>query len=196
MAAIKKVVTDSRTCVLAWDRENHRWIGDGPRFYAMDEDIPMEKSNALAILDVDKAKREKCAVMEWASSDPRMSIYPNQETDERLIPVMAVMYAGEPIMLFASEKREIFAISQGDLAPIASKHGYEYALRRRKDADGGEMRPAVIVMADMFVGAVLMPMSAKATKIIIDNMARVATGEAVEYGDDEEAEFAGETAEE
>ena len=196
MAAVRKVVMESRRCVLARDAEGSQWIGDGTRFYAMDEPFHMNKDNALAILDVDKRQREKCSVMEWVATDPRLSIYPNQETDERLIPALAVKYAGETVLMFVDERREVFAVSLKDLMPIVSRNGYKYALRRRTDAQGNEMRPAVIVMADMFVGGVIMPMSAKATKAIVSAMANVASGEAVEYDDKEDAEFSGTMADE
>lgn len=189
MAAIRKVIADKKRCLLVRDKDNQRWIGDGARFYAMEADISIDEFNALAVLDVEKSKRDSYEVFEWKAADPRLSIYQNEETDERLVPGMSIIYGGEIVYVFMTDRGEVFAAKREDFKPVDSKNGFEYAIRRRKAADGEEMRPAIICMADMFVGAVIMPMEKKVTDSIVAMMGRLAEGKTVSYGEDDETEF-------
>ena len=186
MAAIKKVVADKKMCVLARDKDGNRWIGDGTRFYALDEFIPVTKENALAVLDVDKAKRDSYAVIEQGDPDPRLSIYPDEQQDERLIPGLAVKYGGDTVLVLVTEKMEIFAIKDEDLKPVETVGGYGFTLRRRYTPTGEEMRPAVMIQGDMMISAVLMPMEDKVSRAIADTMSRIVGGFVRPYEDEEE----------
>lgn len=186
MAAIKKVVADKKMCVLTRDKDGNRWIGDGTRFYVLDEFIPVTKENALAVLDVDKAKRDSFAVIEQREPDPRLSIYPDEQRDEQLIPGLAVKYGGDTVLVLVTEKMEIFAIKDEDLKPVETAGGYGYTLRRRYTPTGEEMRPAVMIQGDMMISAAIMPMEDKVSRAIADTMSRIVGGFVREYEEEEE----------
>ena len=183
ISAIKKIVTDSKRCIVVTDKEGRQWIGDGKRFYAVDEDIRFKRETVLAMLDIDKDKRDKVAVFEEASNDPRFDVY-QQEEGERLIPQMAVMYGGDLVMIFMADRQEIFALEHATLKPIDNM-GRAYTLRRRT-ANGEEMRPVIAVQTDMFVSALLTPMYANVAAAIRAEMEMISRGEVKSYGGEDE----------
>ena len=182
LAAIRKIVMDAKKCIIMTDKEDKQWIGDGKRFYAVDEDFRFERETVLTVLDVDKDKRDKVAVFQERSSDPRFDIY-EKESDERLRPQMAIMYGGELVMVFMSDKQELFVLEHAALKPIGD--GRDYTLRRR-EAHGEEMRPVIAVAQDMFVGALLRPMEAKVAAAIRAKMEIVSMGKTKHYGGEDE----------
>lgn len=187
IAAIKKVIMGTRRCIIVNDREGNQWIGDGKRFYAVDEDFRFDRETVLAVMDIDKDKRSGIAVFQEEGRDPRLSIYPkNAEGDvfkgEILKPRMAIMYGGELVMVFMTERREVFALEHAYLKPVDM--GRDYVLLRRS-AFGEEMPPVIAVSTDMFVGAVLMPLPAKVAMAIMAECGMLADGEAKAYGNDD-----------
>ena len=181
MAAVKKVIMEARRCIIVNDSEGEQWIGDGKRFYAVDEDIRFDRETVLTILDIDKDKRSKVTVFEESSSDPRFSIYLKEDEGERLKPRMAVMYGGELVMVFMTERQEVFAIEHAALKPID-----DYVLLRR-EAYGAEMVPVIAVQTDMFVSALLQPIRASIAGAISAECHTVGGGKIKNYeGDDEE----------
>lgn len=188
MAAIKKIVMDAKRCIIINDPEGKQWIGDGKRFYAVDEDIRFERETVLTILDVEKDKRTKIVVFQEDSKDSRFSIY-NKEDEERLWPHLAAMYGGELILTFMNDRRELFALEHSAIKPIGD--GREYVLRRR-EVNGEELRPAIAVKVDMFTCALLEPMDAKVAAQIKAGMMLIGDGTVTSYGNDDE-ELAGES---
>lgn len=185
MAAVKKVIMEARRCIIVNDAEGKQWIGDGKRFYAVDEDIRFDRETVLTILDIDKDKRSKVTVFEETSSDPRFSIYLKEDEGERLKPRMAVMYGGELVMVFMTERQEVFAIEHAALKPI-DEMGRDYTLLRR-EAYGAEMVPVIAVQTDMFVSALLQPIRAGIAGAIAAECQTVGGGKITNYqGDDEE----------
>lgn len=182
IAAIKKIVMDAKRCIIVNDGEGKQWIGDGKRFYAVDEDIRFERDTVLTILDIEKDKRNKVVVFQEDSKDPRFSIY-GKEEEERLTPHMAIMYGGELILIFMDDKRELFALEHAAIKPVGD--GREYVIRRR-EANGEELRPAIAVKVDMFTCALLEPMDAKVMTQIKAEMMLLGTGGVTSYGNDEE----------
>lgn len=95
---IKKLVTSAKRALIWVDGEGKQWVGDGGHgMYAADDCVRLTEENVLAVLDVDKDKREKIRCSMGPSYDPRLSIVPNEETDIRLRPVLSVYYADEMI---------------------------------------------------------------------------------------------------
>lgn len=182
MAAIKKIVMDAKKCIIMTDKEGRQWIGDGKRFYAVDEDFRFERETVLTVLDVDKDKRDKVTVFQERSNDPRFDVY-EKESDERLRPQMAIMYGGELVLVFISDKQEIFVLEHAALKPIGD--GRSYTLRRRT-AHGEEMQPVIAVAQDMFVGALLQPMEEKVAAAIRAEMEFMSMGGTVHYGGEDE----------
>lgn len=182
MAAIKKIVMDAKKCIIMTDKEGKQWIGDGKRFYAVDEDFRFERETVLTVLDIDRDKRDRVVVFQERSSDPRFDIY-EREDDERLRPQMAIMYGGELVLVFMSDKQELFALEHAALKPLGD--GRAYTLRRRT-AHGEEMQPVIAVAQDMFVGALLQPMEAKVMAAIRAEMEIVSMGNTKHYGGEDE----------
>lgn len=188
LAAIKKIVMNAKRCVIVNDKEGKQWIGDGRRFYAVDEDIRFERETVLTVLDVDKEKRAQIVVFQENSADPRFTIY-EKEDEERLTPHAAIMYLDELVLVFMTDQREVFAVEHSAVKPIG--FGREYTLRRR-EANGEELRPAIAVKVDMFTCALLEPMDAKIAKAIQNQAAIIGSGGVMTYGSDEE-ELVGES---
>ncbi len=190
MAAVKKIVMEARRCIIVTDSEGRQWIGDGKRFYAVDEDIRFDRETVLTILDIDKDKRNKVTVFEESSSDPRFSIYLKEEEGERLKPRMAVMYGGELVMVFMTDRQEVFAIEHAVLKPI-DEMGRDYILLRR-EAYGTEMVPVIAVQTDMFVSALIQPIRSGIAGAITAECGMVGSGTVKSYEGDE-AELVQET---
>ena len=191
LSAIKKLITESKRALIVRDQDGVRWLGDGLNFYAMDDGIPISKESVLAILDVDKDKRDKITPCEWSMPiDARFGIYPNEDTDERLMPCMAVLYGGEPIMIFMTEAGEIVGVKQAAIKPVEARFGIAYQLRRRWK-DGEEKRPVITCSEDAFVSAILMPIDTEVTRSIVSTMKMLSENEIKLYGgkDKEEAEI-------
>lgn len=191
LSAIKKIIMDAKRCVIVNDAEGNQWIGDGKRFYSVDEDFRFERETVLTVLDVDKEKRNKVAVFQENTSDPRFSIYqPPADSEptrgEALRPRMAIMYGGELVVVFMTDRREVFALEHAYLKPV--ELGREYMLLRR-ETFGEEMRPAIAVSTDMFVSALLTPMPQKVARAIIAEVGLIADGETKAYGKDDEEEL-------
>lgn len=166
LAAIKKIVMDAKKCIIMTDKEGKQWIGDGKRFYAVDEDFRFERETVLMVLDVDRDKRDKVAVFQEQSSDPRFDIY-EHEDDERLRPQMAIMYGGELVLVFMSDKQELFALEHAALKPLGDGRAY----------------------------TLLQPMESKVMAAIRAEMEIVSTGNTKHYGgeDEEFSEESGKT---
>lgn len=191
IAAIKKIIMDAKRCIIVTDGEGNQWIGDGKRFYAVDEDFRFERETVLAVLDVDKEKRGKVNIFKENSGDPRFSIYPKEPNGdflkgEVLKPRMAIMYGGELVMVFMTERREVFALEHAYLKPVDM--GRDYMLLRR-EVFGEEMRPVIAVQTDMFVNALLTPLPQKVARSIITEAGMIADGEAKPYGKDDDDEL-------
>ena len=180
MAAIRKLVADTKRALILSDTEGTRWLGDGKNFYLIEGGLMLNSSNVLAALDVEKGKRDKIQPEEHEIQDRRFSMYP-QDDDERLIPQMAVMYGSESIMLFLTERREVLAIPSAVLKPVEAEMGFEFGLRRSKDS---EVPPAIICKADMFVAALLSPMDEKAVEAVLNTMRNLVGGAGAGNPDD------------
>ena len=189
LAAIRKIIMDTKRCIIVNDREHNQWIGDGKRFYLVDEDFRFKRENVLTVLDIDKDKRNKVAVFQEDSGDHRFSIYPQEDgypKGEILKPRMAIMYGGELVMVFMTDRNEVFAVEHAYLKPVDL--GRDFMLLRR-EVFGEEMTPAIAVSTDTFVNALLTPLPQKTTRAIIEEAGLIAGGSAKAYGTDEEKEL-------
>lgn len=180
LAAIRKLVADTKRALILNDTEGTRWLGDGKNFYLIEGGLMLNVDNVLAALDVEKGKRDKITPEESEIQDVRFSMYP-QDEDERLFPQMAVMYGNESIMLFATERREVMAIPNAALKPIEAEMGFEFGLRRSK---GEGVPPAIICKADMFVAALLSPMEGTVVEAVLNTMRNLVGGAGSENPDD------------
>lgn len=190
MAAMRKLVIAKKQAIVMKDMDGRCWLGNGECFCAVEEGVQIDAANALVLMDVGREKRDDIETLEWQAASDKFSVMPNEELDEELIPQAAVMYGGELILILMTQQREAFAVKRALIKPAEAKYGLAYGLRRRR---GGEGAPSIILKEDMFVSAIVEPMSAKITKEIVRNLAFIGTGEVNEYADqDSSGESAGE----
>lgn len=171
----------SAKSVLIWtDRQGNKWLGDGRRMYAADGSIPLNEDNVLAVLDVDKDKREKIRCQMGPTYDERLAIEPNEETDVRLRPIMSVYYADELITLMVSDDNQLFGVRQSAIRPVNAKYGLVFYLRRKEGS-----APWVVCFEDMFATAVLLPEPARVVESIVQSMREVEATKIVNYEQDQ-----------
>ena len=181
---IKKLVTSAKHALIWVDGEGKQWVGDGRHgMYAADDCVRLTEENVLAVLDVDKDKREKIRCSMGPSYDPRLSIMPNEETDIRLRPVLSVYYADEMITLMYSEDGELFGVRRSAIRPANAKYGLAFCLRRREGC-----MPWIVCFEGMLASAVLLPEPGRVIEDIVATMKSAGNYKIVHYEKPDEEE--------
>ena len=182
---VKKLVMNAKSAVIMTDRDGRQWLGDGRYFFAADDSLPLNEDNVLAVLDVDKDKRDKIRCTQAAAFDPRMTIMPDEEHDVKLTPRMSVYYGDEMITIMTSDDNELFGVRQSAIRPANAKYGLAFFARRREG-----MIPWIMCFEDMFATAILMPGPARAIAAIVEGMQDIMPYKIVSYETREDAEEA------
>lgn len=143
------------------DDGGFQWLSDGTAAYLMDRELDLTRGNLLAILDIEEEKRDKYTVRKIDA--PRwLDQCPQEQLDERLIPMISVSWDGELITIMATENGEAAAVLQRQIAPADGKEPLVFALRRGVDPDTGEIgEPMVCCFADMLCSAIIAPIVSK-----------------------------------
>lgn len=157
---VKKALRGTHLIIFE-DEGGFQWLSDGTAAYLMDRELDLTEGNLLAILDIEEDKRVNYTVR--ATKAPRhIDQCPQEQADERLIPLISVSWAGELITIMATLDGDVAAVLQRQIAPADGKEPLAFALRRGVDPETGKIgQPMVCCFADMLCSAIICPIAPK-----------------------------------
>ena len=162
----KSMKEGRREVTLLTDPECQLWVRIKDAAYAAEPELGLTRENLLAIVDIDKDKRNRYSVREGMTKDTRFSIYyDNEAEDPNRLHVLALF---DHTLLLADPEGAILGIDARLLSPIESENGNAFYIRYSHQQREGEETPLVAVFDDILCGALIMPIPREQLEKLMD----------------------------
>lgn len=162
LQAIRKACMDRDTFYILDRPDGRQWISNGAAAWPV-EGIEIEEGSVGALFDIPEKKQGLVSITRREYADGRFQAEPMEDYEMELKDLGDILYRGNVYKALKNDEG-VMLIDIRWLKPVQAGNGYRYCERY---AQGRE--PLVAVYGDLLAGALIMPMTGKNARKILED---------------------------